>query len=337
MKKLSLLLPAIAGVLAVSAHAISAATISQDFASDPLQDGWQVFGDTNLFHWNPVTQNLEVTWDSSKPNSYFYHPLGTILAKDDDFSVAFDLRLDDIGPANSYLWSFAISVGFLNLKDATGPGFLRGTGNNTTNLVEFVYFRDDPYGDPATVYPTFVDRTGQFNYNVGQAGSTNYVLTVSNVFHVAMTYTASNQALVTILTNLTVPDIVTITQHLGLTFFGDPFTDFRLDAISINSYSEAGQYSGYEGSVLAHGVVDNFTVTVPPPPVQNFTGVLSSGVWQSQFGSRTNWNYTLERSTNFSSWADVSTTVLGNGTNLILEDLNLPQDNAFYRVRAALP
>ena len=67
---------------------------TENFSADPLQNGWQIFGDTNLFQWDSTNQNLDVTWDSSQTNSYFYNPLGTILAKSDDFSLSFDLQLN---------------------------------------------------------------------------------------------------------------------------------------------------------------------------------------------------------------------------------------------------
>src|ERR1035438_8673097 len=75
------------------AHAV---TLTEDFSTDPLQNGWQVFGDTNLFAWDQTNQNLEVTWDSTHPNSYFYRPLNVTLTRYDDFTVEFDLRLSDI-------------------------------------------------------------------------------------------------------------------------------------------------------------------------------------------------------------------------------------------------
>src|SRR5712691_9004328 len=78
------------------AHASVAKTVSQNFAADPLQNGWQEFGNTNLFHWNSTNQNLEVTWDSRESNSFFYVPLGTSLTRNDDFTLEFDLLIDDI-------------------------------------------------------------------------------------------------------------------------------------------------------------------------------------------------------------------------------------------------
>src|ERR1017187_10525384 len=53
-------------VLAVASLSVvcasRAATIVEDFSTNPQTNGWQVFGDTNLFYWNSTNQNLEVTW-----------------------------------------------------------------------------------------------------------------------------------------------------------------------------------------------------------------------------------------------------------------------------------
>jgi len=68
----------------------------KNFSANPLQNGWQIFGNTNLFQWDSTNHDLAVTWDSSQTNSYFYHPLGTVVTRNDDFSVVFDFRLNDI-------------------------------------------------------------------------------------------------------------------------------------------------------------------------------------------------------------------------------------------------
>jgi hypothetical protein len=134
MKKVLFVSLALAGLSVLSV--VRATVITENFSSDPLQNGWQVFGDTNLFQWDSTNHNLVVTWDSSQPNSYFYHPLGTILAIDDDFSVSFDLRLGDINDTG-----FEIAIGFLNFADATRTNFLRaGTNDFFPNMAEFDYF-----------------------------------------------------------------------------------------------------------------------------------------------------------------------------------------------------
>jgi hypothetical protein len=71
--------------------------------------------------------------------------------------------------------------------------------------------------------------------------------------------------------------------------------------------------------------------------VQNPVGAFSNHVWQMQFTGRTNWLYTLERTTNFISWTRVSVLTNVTSASLLLEDSNAPTDNAFYRVRAERP
>ena len=88
----------VVGCIAVSQ--VVAETFSQNFAQDPLTNGWKIFGDTNLFQWDSTNQNLRVTWDSSHTNSYFYHSLGTAVTRRDDFQIEFDLKLDDIVSGN---------------------------------------------------------------------------------------------------------------------------------------------------------------------------------------------------------------------------------------------
>jgi hypothetical protein len=331
MFKLRLFAPAIAGWFVLAASPSGAAVISEDFSANPLQRGWRVFGDTNLFRWNATNQNLEVTWDSSRPNSYFHHPLGTILDRNDDFSLAFDLRLDDA----EVVGYFELAIGFANHQKATQPGFSRAIANSP-DLVEFDHFPDGGWG--ATTSPAFVSSDLEFAptkfapYSIG--------LPLNQVIHVAMDYTASNQTLVTILTTNGA-----LLAHLLDVKLDDPGnsqfaadSDFRVDMVSINSYSDAGQDPQWGiSTILAHGTVDNLLVTVPPPPVQNLTGALSNSLWQAQFISRSNWLYTLERSTDLQTWADVPPAVAGNATSLFLDDTNPPAERAFYRVRANRP
>jgi hypothetical protein len=140
-----------------------------------------------------------------------------------------------------------------------------------------------------------------------------------------MSYTASNETMVTtvssVSTNFTITDPLMAT--LG---------DFRVDTFSISSYNDD---QGYGSSVLAHGAVANITVTLPPPPITAFQAGLSNGVWTAQFLSRTNWSYTLQRSSDLNAWTD-ATTANGNGGTLSLQD-NPNGIMQFYRVRAQRP
>ena len=322
-------------IASVAASLAGAATFQDNFAGDPVANGWKAFGQTNLFHWNTANGNLEVTWDSSQSNSYFYHPLPTILARADDFSFAFDLRLDDIasGVDTNKPSTFQITVALLNFDHATRTNFLRGAGSDAVhgprNTIEFDYFPESSDGISATVSPTITSSNNQF------ASSFTFPLelTVSDLFHIEMSYTGGSGILATVMTRNG--------QAFGPvqnTALGATFTDFRVNCVAVCSFSDAGQSPPeFAGSVLAHGVVDNFTVITPPPPIQDLTGGFSNNVWHVQFLSRTNWIYILERTADFQSWTDASPPTPGSGTNLVLPDAAAPTDKAFYRVRANRP
>ena len=325
--KNSFVLPALAGLLFLSA-AHGDVAFTNDFSSDPMQAGWQIHGDTNLFLWDQTNQNLAVTWDSSLPNSYFYQPLGVSVSKDDNFAIMFDLRLDDIGPGSdtNKPFSFNLSIGLLNHGEATQPGFLRGTGVSSPDLAEFSYFWDSGFG--ATVWPVLVDSNSGFNFSSFEDYAI-YELNNGDWYRVVMKYTGANHALVTTLTNLT--DTTGIVIHSTLDSF---FTDFNVDTLSISSFNDT---DGFGGSLLARGAVDNVAVSVTLAPIKKLTGGLSNNVWQANFVSQTNWLYTLERTTNFVSWSDSSPVTPGTPGTLTLSDTNPPTDGAFYRVRAERP
>src|SRR5690349_147415 len=126
------------GVILAIAHLLhpQAAIVHEDFSSPPQNRGWVLFGDTNLFHWSPTNQNLQVTWDSSRPNSYFKLPLQTILGRQDDFSAGFDLLLSDVmgGTSPQKPSTFQLAIGFQNGAGAASPAFARGSGTNSPNL-----------------------------------------------------------------------------------------------------------------------------------------------------------------------------------------------------------
>jgi hypothetical protein len=309
----------------VAASLAGAATFQEDFSADPLSRGWRVFGNTNLFHWNPADQDFEVTWDSSQTNSYFQFPLGTILGRDDDFSFSLDLRLDDITPGVNPAkpWTFEVAFGLQNSADAQKPTFLRG--KKPANLAEFDFFPDTGYG--ATVWPAYWSTNSTPNYN-GASDYTVVDLPLGVVLHITLAYSAGTQ---TMLTTITANGVGIGPIHPVP--INSNFTDFRLGTFAIESYSDAGQ----TGSLLAHGVVDNVVVNVPPPPVANLCGNMINGVWQAQFVSRTNWVYTLECTKDFQSWTAASTTTRGNGAILVLPATNLPPAGTFYRVRAERP
>jgi hypothetical protein len=319
----------------VAAPICGAATLSQDFSSDPAADGWKIFGDADLFQWDSINQNLQVTWDSSQTNSYFYHPLPAVLAKDDDFGIAFDLQLADIacGVDTNKPSTFEFAISFLNFADATRTNFFRGSGINAVlgshSTVEFAYFPESNDGSiAATVSPIMISTNNGFSFK----DTFPLELTVSDLFHVDMSYTSSNTTLSTIMTRNGQPFGPVKDNKLGASF-----SDFRLDIVAVSSYSDGGQTPPqYSGSLLAHGTIDNFVVTLPPPPINNITGFFSNAVWQVQFTSRSNWLYTLESAADLQSWNAASPATPGLNGTLTLTDTNT-STKLFYRVRANRP
>ena len=149
----------------MAAVAPGALMVTQDFSSHPLTQGWKLFGDAGLLRWNSTNENLEVTWDSSRSNSYLQWPLGTILTRNDDFRAELDLRLNDIvggfNPAKP--GPMQLAFGFQNRGAAQSTTFNRGTGRNSPNLVEFNFFPDTGYGP--TVWPAVYSTNSGMNYN----------------------------------------------------------------------------------------------------------------------------------------------------------------------------
>lgn len=310
----------------VTASLCGAVTLQEEFASSPGARGWRSFGDATLFAWNATNQNLEVTWDSSRTNSYFYRPLGTVLSRNDDFGLQFDLRLANItaGVNPEKPSTFEIAVGFIRLASATNATFSRGTGRDSPNLAEFDYF---PPADiiAATVSPAIVSSNNQFNTSF----TFPLELTPGDLFRISLSYTASNGTLVTTMTRngAAFGPVKDVKLHAE-------FTDFRLDAVSINSYSDHGDNFG---SVIAQGTVDDVVVTLPEPPIGPIAGRFTNGVWQVEVASRTNWFYTLEQTENLQSWTATSPPQVGTGANIVLEDTNSVGNARFHRVRAERP
>jgi hypothetical protein len=305
-------------------------TLTENFSTNPLARNWRVFGDSSLFTWNASAQNLSVTWDSSHTNSFFYLPLGTILDRWDDFSFSFDLRLSDIiGGANpAKPTTFELSVGLLNLLNATKTNYFRGSPAGVANLVEFDFFPDT--GFEPTIWPSIYWTNGMLNYN-GAGDYTILDLPLNVTMQINLAYAATNRTLTTtILTNgISIGSIAPVSLSSAL-------KDFRVTDFSISSYSDAGQNPQAPGSLLAHGTVDNVQVTVPPPAIQNLIGKISAGQFQASFLSRTNWLYSLQRTPDFQTWAVISSNNVGTGGQMTLTDSFFPP-RQFFRIVAERP
>lgn len=335
-------LPAIAGLFVSLAISAGAATYPENFTHDPAADGWQIFGETNLFQWDSTNHNLAVTWDSTKTNSYFFHPLDFAVTANDDFSVEFDLNLSDIMSGNEPGKTTPMELGFefLDGAAATDPSFERGNYGAVPNIAGFDYYTDGYYffgtviPTAAATEPAFVSGTDSYDYLPKIVADYDNRLPLNRSAHVSFSYTASNQtALVIVTTNGvalgSLPPLVLNGPH----GFTDPDYNFLVDTFCICSFSSHGD--DYD-SVLAHGTVANLVVT-EPPPAQNLSCAFTNGTCGVSFDNHLNWLYTLQRTTDFISWQDVSAAVAGNGANLILSDNAAPPLGACYRVSAKRP
>ncbi len=313
------------------AVALEPTAFLEDFAGNPAANGWNTFGDAALFRWNATEQNLEVTWDSAQPNSYFSRPLGKMLTREADFSLSFDLRLRDlaIGTTPGKPFTFELAIGFLNLAQATQSDFLRGTGTSSPNLVEFDYFPDSGFG--ATISPTIISS----DMNFASTFNSPLELTLTDLFRVVLTYTADDEKLTTTITKNGQPF-----GPIKQVSLPSEFTDFQVDQVAIMSYSDAGQDPQFGGSILAHGVVDNFIVTVGKQATLDMalTGSRGSNGWQVEFDARPDWTYELHRTADFLSWTLVASEPSRSRGRMILSDPNAPTSGAqFYRVFGQQP
>jgi hypothetical protein len=317
----------------INSSRVDAAGVSvfEDFRGDPVVNGWRVFGQTNLFRWNSTNQNLEVTWDSSQSNSYFYKRLGRTLTRDDEaFSIYFDLRMRDIaiGTTTNKPYTFQVAVGLLNLQQATNAGFLRGTGFDSPNLFEFDYFPDSGFG--ATIAPTIISSNHQF--------ATAFILkeiTTNDLFRIEMRLgEGGGRVLANILRNGQPYDSQVF-------FFSTNFGDFSVDTVAISSYSDEGQFPDFAGSILAHGTVDNVMVSTREG-VQldvDFSGRFENGNWRMDFDTMPGWQYSATRTEDFVGTFPVPGIVVGTnyGRGTIIHTNPPTSGRHFYRVVGERP
>lgn len=308
-------------------------TALESFESDPLARGWRIGGERALFAWNPGQQSVDITWDSSKSNSFFYLPIGTVLTRADDFRLTFSLRMKDIrlGTTPGKPAEFPIAVGLINRQTITSPSSYRGSGVSTAygmkNIAEWNFFPDAGFGD--TWATTVISTNNVFAY----AHTFPLALDTGVTYRITIAYDAITRTMRT--TGLRNGQSIGVLENVSL--IGTP--DFRLDALSITSYSDAVQTGPpiYHGSIIAHGSIDEIEWTIPPPPTEALSLRLSASGIFAEFSTKTNWLYVLERSNNLLEWQAASLPIMGGAGRAVVQDTNQQAPNAFYRVRAERP
>ena len=291
----------------------------EDFLADPLANGWAVHGDESLFKWNAESGALAVTWDSEKPNSYFYRPLGLTLTEGDSFAFTFDIAFNEVkvGHLEGQPYTFEVALGLFNIEFAQADGFIRGTGTDSPNLLEWAYFPDTGFG--ATISPTIASTTSRF-----AAGFTfPAAMTVRETYSVRMEFDPDERALKTFMlqNGKAWKEIETVTLR-------DDFAGFAVDAFSISSYTAKGS----DSSLLATGWIDNLAVAVARSQSKIVSARLADGqrVFRS-FGFDAVGSV-LERSADLREWHPVGGGVYEEGFYLRLIDRNPPIGDVFYRL-----
>ncbi|MBM3846559.1 MAG: hypothetical protein FJ405_09780 [Verrucomicrobia bacterium] len=301
----------------------------ETFDVHPVSRGWEKTGDQELINWNPALEHLDVTWDSSRANTFFRYPLGRSVTPADDFGVSLDLLLTDIaaGVQDEKPYTFQIAFGFHRKADADQPGFIRAAGSRAPNLVEFNFFPDTGFGP--TVWPAMAASDGQMSFT-GDGDYSLFDLPLDVWMRINLHFAASNRtAYLTVQTNgVLVGPLTDAPLASGL-------RDFELDAFSITSYSDSGQNPPWGGSILGHGSVDNIEILQPAPPIREERFEWRGGSWRFRLMGTIGWGYHVEASDDFLSWRAVSKVVEGAAGPLVLEPEVFPGSRyGFLRVRA---
>ena len=291
---------------------------AEDFSVDPLVSSWVVHGDESLFEWNAEAGVLAVTWDSEKPNSSFYRPLGLVLTEADAFAFTFDIALDEVkaGHLDGQPYTFEVAVGLVDIESAMADGFSRGTGSDSPNLVEWNYFPDTGFG--ATVSPAIASGKSQF-----AAGFTfPAALAAGEKYSVRMEYDPGERALKTFM-----HENIKAWKEIQSVKLQDDFSGFAVDAFSISSYTAKGT----ESSLFATGTVDNLAIAVDRSKPRIVGARLIEGQWRARTFGFAAADYLLERYADLHDWQPVGNGVLSDVFYLRLIDEEPPDGVGFYR------
>ncbi|MBT7026762.1 MAG: hypothetical protein HN969_04270, partial [Verrucomicrobia bacterium] len=292
---------------------------AEDFSVDPLVSSWVVHGDESLFEWNAEAGVLAVTWDSEKPNSSFYRPLGLVLTEADAFAFKFDIALDEVkvGHLDGQPYTFEVAVGLVDIESAKGDGLSRGTGSDSPNLVEWNYFPDTGFG--ATVSPAIASGKSQF-----AAGFTfPAALAAGEKYSVRMEYDPGERTLKTFMLENS-----KAWKGIQSVKLQDDFSGFAVDAFSISSYTAKGT----ESSLFASGTVDNLAIAVDRSQPRIVGARLIDWQWRARTFGFAAADYLLERSADLHDWQPVGNGVRSDGFYLRLIDEQSPDGGGFYRM-----
>ena len=291
----------------------------ESFATNPLANGWMLHGDESLFEWDAEAGALEVTWNSEKPNSYFYRPIGQTLTEKDSFAFTFQLTLNEVkaGHLDGQPYTFEVAIGLLNLESAKEGGFMRGTGTDSPNLVEWDYFPDTGFG--ATVSPALASSKSEFS-----AGFTFPAeLTKGKVYTVRMEYDGSTGVLKSEMLEdgkpwKSIAEVKRKMDHAG----------FMIDAFSISNYTA----NGGESSLFANGTIDELAIATSRSGPSLVDVHLYGGRWRARVFVVNPDDWQLQRSGDLLNWKSLDVIRKTNQFFIRFADPEPVGRNQFYRI-----
>ena len=304
---------------------------TEDFSQNPSQrNTWWVAGDASHFHWNAEHQRLDVTWDSTRPNAFYLHPLPTILTRAESFHFRFRLQLSDLQttPGES---TFQIAVGLVRQADSQSPGFFRGAGIHPIwgprNLIEFDYF---PPSEAVTATFSAV-AVATNNARWAMVNRFPFELEPSVPHQIEIRHAATESQL-----ELRVlRDGLPLTG--GTTHLDARFGDFRVDAFAVISYNGAHQPAGYGGQILAHGSIDDIEIEYPPGPKVVLQPSSPAEPATFAIESVPGWFPVLERRVEGGPWLALPANPISTDHGWRLTDTEPPPLSALYRARLERP
>ena len=241
----------------------------ETFDSDPLTKGWSVHGDKSLFEWDEDSESLRVKWDTERPNSFFYKPLGRVLTESNSFAFTFQITLDSVkaGYLEGKPYTFQVALGLLNISSAIDKNFNRGTGSDSPNLVEWDYFPDTGFG--ATVSPALASDKSEFS-----AGFTFPAeLLIGKTYSIKLIYNSEERVLKTEML-----EDGKSWETIQTVEISSDFSGFFVDTFSISNFSAKDS----ESSLLAIGTVDEVALVTSDTLPKLFGVKINGSQWEAK-------------------------------------------------------
>jgi len=241
----------------------------ETFDSDPLTKGWSVHGDKSLFEWDEDSESLRVKWDTERPSSFFYKPLGRVLTESNSFAFTFQITLDSVkaGYLEGKPYTFQVALGLLNISSAIDKNFNRGTGSDSPNLVEWDYFPDTGFG--ATVSPAVASDKSEFS-----AGFTFPAeLLIGKTYSIKLIYNSEERVLKTEML-----EDGKSWETIQTVEISSDFSGFFVDTFSISNFSAKDS----ESSLLAIGIVDEVALVTSDTLPKLFGVKINGSQWEAK-------------------------------------------------------